>query len=240
MIVAALHGLRGGTGASAITAALAEALVLAGRRVLCIDLDPRNLLRLHFNHPWEDDQGWAVDAERDWHQKAFALGEHLHVLPYGRASGAAERFEHDWRTAPQAWPQRLARLDARHYDWVLLDVPTGWPEHQRQARRMAALWLTVAHADAACHTLLADRPVGVNEFLLVNRFASRSALQSDLLGLWQRDYRDWLAPCVIHQDEGMFEALAHKRSVVGYRPDSLASQDLRRLTAWLLTREGTP
>ncbi|WP_244613402.1 cellulose biosynthesis protein BcsQ [Modicisalibacter radicis] len=238
----ALQGLRGGTGTTSLLAALAESLTQAGHSVLCIDLDPRNQLRLHFNHPWQDDSGWAIAEQADaaWHEMAFSLGERLTFLPYGRGEGIAENLDSAWRDVPDIWSRRLAQLDPQRYDWILIDVPFDHPSHQRQIRRLASLWLTVANADAACHALLAERPVGVNEYLLVSRFSPRSLLQNDLLAIWQRQHDDWLVPCSIHQDEAMFEALAHKRSVIGHRSDSLAARDVQRLAAWLQARGATP
>ncbi|MDW5377126.1 cellulose biosynthesis protein BcsQ [Halomonas sp. HP20-15] len=233
----ALQGLRGGTGTTSLLAALAESLTRAGHNVLCIDLDPRNQLRLHFNHPWQDDSGWAVAERADaaWHEMAFSLGDRLTFLPYGCEEGIAEPLEPDWREVAHVWSQRLAQLDPQRYDWILIDIPNH-SALPRQMRNLASLWLTVVNADAACHALLAKHPIGVDEYLLINRFSPRSLLQNDLLAVWQRRHADWLVPCSIHQDEAMFEALAHKRSVLGHRSDSLASRDVQRLAAWLQTR----
>ena len=238
MNVIALQGLRGGTGTTSLVAALGEALARAGHGVLCIDLDPRNQLRLHFNHPWQDDTGWAIaeTTDNEWYEMAFALGERLTFLPYGRGTDAIEARGRDWLETFSLWGHRLAELDPHRYDWVLIDVPSAYSVHQREMHRLAPTWLTVTHCDAACHALLADRQAADNEYLLVNRFTPRSLLQNDLLAVWQHQYADWLVPCTIHQDEAMFEALAHKRSVVGHRSDSLAARDVQRLAAWLLAR----
>ncbi|WP_280563531.1 MULTISPECIES: cellulose biosynthesis protein BcsQ [unclassified Chromohalobacter] len=238
MNVLALQGLRGGTGSTSLLAALAEALTQAGLNVLCIDLDPRNQLRLHFNHPWRNNNGWATAeaAGAVWHEMAFALGERLTFLPYGQGAEVIEARERDRLGTFSLWGHRLAELDPHRYDWVLVDVPSACSVHQQEMRRLAPTWLTVTHCDAACHALLASREPDDNEYLLVNRFTPRSLLQNDLLAAWQHQYADWLVPCTIHQDEAMFEALAHKRSVVGHRSDSLAARDVQRLAAWLLAR----
>lgn len=212
--------------------------------MLCIDFDPRNLLRLHFNHAWSDTRGWAQACHEgaNWHAPAFVLGSQLHFLPHGRLEDAAiDRREVPESDNSQTWQQRLEGLDADAYRWVLIDVPAHDRKLQHQARRIADTWLLVTQADPACHVLLEAHTVSVGEYLLVNRFASRSALQSDLHALWQEQHGDWLVPLAIHRDEAMFEALAYKRSVVSHRPDSLASQDIHRLAAWLMAQhEDTP
>ncbi|MGC3874939.1 cellulose biosynthesis protein BcsQ [Halomonas sp. GXIMD04776] len=236
MIVVAVQGCRGGTGASSIVAGLAQALVQAGERVLCIDLDPHNLLRLHFNHDWHDDRGWAnaVNAGQAWHTHSFALGSLLHFLPYGYGDSESSAA---MQSASQgdAWSRRLRELDGDTYRWVLLDMPvTAFT--RRQDDSLTDMVLTVAHADPACHALLARREFHETDYLLVNRFAPSSALQNDLYTLWQAQYSDWLLPWTIHRDEAMFEALAHKQSIIAHRPDSLAAQGVRNLASWLLAR----
>lgn len=234
MTLVAVQGCRGGTGTSSIVAGLAQALVAAGERVLCIDLDPQNLLRLHFNHDGRDGRGWAnaVNTDQAWHDCSFALGSHLHFLPYGHGEGDAIPA-----SAPQGdiWQQRLKELDEDVYRWVLLDLPVA-PFAPQQDHFPVDVALTVAHADPACHALLARHRFRENERLLVNRFTPSSLLQNDLYTLWQAQYSDWLLPWAIHRDEAMFEALAHKCSVTAYRPDCLAAQGIRNLAAWLLAR----
>lgn len=240
MKVVAVQGLRGGAGVSSLVAALAEALVEAGQSVLCIDLDPANLLRLHFNHPWHDERGWALAWRegRDWRTQAFALGERLTFVPYGRlATHDAEALDVHCHAEPDDWRRRLAELEGSDHEWVLFDVPSGPRGHQRQARHAATLRLTVAQSDPGCHARLAERPVGVDEYLLINAFSSRSALQNDIHASWKEQCHDWLVPLVIHRDEAMFEALAHKCSVIGHQPASLAAQDVRRLATWLMAYE---
>ncbi len=49
MAILGLQGVRGGTGVTSITAALAWALQLLGESVLAIDASPDNMLRFFFN-----------------------------------------------------------------------------------------------------------------------------------------------------------------------------------------------
>ncbi len=86
MPVIALQGLRGGMGTTSVTAALAWALQQLGESVLAIDFTPDNLLRLHFNTPFELARGWAR-AEQDgggWQEGALRYCENLDFLPFGR------------------------------------------------------------------------------------------------------------------------------------------------------------
>ena len=59
MAILGLQGVRGGTGVTSITAALAWALQLLGETVLAIDASPDNMLRFFFNTDVHHQDGWA-------------------------------------------------------------------------------------------------------------------------------------------------------------------------------------
>src|SRR5476649_3028479 len=88
MSVIALQGIRGGTGTTSVTAALAWALSQLGEKVLAIDFSAANLLRLHFAMPYDSPRGWAT-AERaglGWQQGALRYNSRLDFLPFGQLS----------------------------------------------------------------------------------------------------------------------------------------------------------
>ena len=59
MAILGLQGVRGGTGTTSITAALAWALQLLGETVLVVDTSPDNMLRFFFNVDFSHKAGWA-------------------------------------------------------------------------------------------------------------------------------------------------------------------------------------
>ena len=68
MAILGLQGVRGGTGTTSITAALAWALQLLGETVLVVDASPDNMLRFFFNVDFSHKAGWAratIDGS-DW------------------------------------------------------------------------------------------------------------------------------------------------------------------------------
>lgn len=236
MRVVTFSGLRGGTGTTSVVAAVGYALQALGNRVLLIDLNPTNLLRLHGNLPFDATAGWArADlAGADWQDEAFHLLGKLHLLPYGLI--AAEN--HDEILARQHadkhyWRTRLATLQGR-VDWVLFDVPPGHPCESALGEQ--ALRIKVLEADAAAHALLMQK-LGDDACLLVNRFDPQSALQRDLMLLWREHMSRRLVPQVIHRDESMAAALAHKSPVGHFAPDALASQDVATIATWCMARQ---
>lgn len=234
MTVVALSGIRGGVGTTSLVAALGFALHGLQQRVLMVDLNPRNLLRLHYNLALDAHQGWATDAHdanSDWSEALQHVLEHLYLLPHGQPNGAAL----DQGDLSQLWSQRLPALQA-HFDWILLDLPSTLPGGQPALAQLpdSVMRIRVLEADAACHALLCTEGAG-DEHLLVNRFDPISQLQRDLMLLWgERQAR--LIPQVVHRDEAMAGALAWKSPVGYYAPDSLATRNLGSLATWLLAQ----
>lgn len=226
MTVVALSGMRGGVGTTALVAGVGFALHKLQQRVLMVDLQPRNLLRLHFNLALASTDGWAIaeqNAEGSWSEALFQVEEGLYLLPFGQVQAPGRAVE------GQAWAQRLQHLQA-HFDWIVLDTPATLPQLPDAVMR-----LRVLEADAACHALLSLEGAG-DDYLLVNRFDPISQLQRDLLLLW-RERHPQLIPQVIHRDEAMAGALAWKSPVGHYAADSLASHDVRSLATWLLAQQ---
>ncbi len=94
MAILGLQGVRGGTGVTSITAALAWALQLLGESVLAIDASPDNMLRFFFNTDIHHQDGWAralLDG-RDWRDAGLRYTQHIDLLPFGQLSAAKEKM----------------------------------------------------------------------------------------------------------------------------------------------------
>lgn len=237
MPVIALQGVRGGIGTTSVTAALAWALQQLGESVLAIDLAPDNLLRLHFNTPFELNRGWAR-AQLDglgWQQGAMRYGKKLDFLPFGRLS-VAERLKirHQGNDIPQRWQEFLALLRASgDYRWILLDIPAGDDPLLEQQLALADQVFLLLNPDANCHARLHQQPLPSACHLLINQYSSASPLQQDLHQLWLQTLPG-LLPLVIHRDEALAEALAVKQPLGEYRPESLAADEILTLANWCL------
>jgi cellulose synthase operon protein YhjQ len=226
-----LQGLRGGVGTTASTAAIGDALHSLGQKVLLIDLSAANLLGLHFNLPAAEAGGWALALSegRDWGEPAWEVAPGLHVLPYGvpTQEDAAPQLH-----TIEMWNQRLTKL-AGGYDWIVLDAGAQQPAPAYD------LALRIIEADAACHALLGrQNNLNAESYYLINRYEPLSQLQRDLRLVWQYSLNIALVPQVLHRDESMAEALAHKMPVTRYNPDSLSAQSAISIAIWCLARAG--
>lgn len=238
-----MSGLRGGVGTTSLLAGIGFALHAQGKRVLLVDLCPDNQLRLHFNLAVGETQGWArAQTEgQAWNHAAFAIDEHLHLLPYGVLDEVQYFTLDDWLYRhPDCWHTRCAAL-AEPYDWILFDVPQCLPGHRRLLGGGAPRQVTVLalEADAACHARLAGGSPPRADLLLVNRFDPVSQLQRDLLLLWREKYGESRLHQVIHRDEAVQESLASKSPVGFHAPHSQAASEMLSLATWCQVRGGS-
>ena len=78
-----ISGIKGGVGSTVIAANLASALAQAGEQVMCIDLDSKNELRLHFSHQWDDPTGWSSSLNLPIERSAFIDNDSVSFIPHG-------------------------------------------------------------------------------------------------------------------------------------------------------------
>jgi cellulose synthase operon protein YhjQ len=164
---------KGGVGKTTIAANLAHALARAGRRVLAIDFDPQNALRLHFGIPLDDHAGFLAELPRrpDWRTVARDVAPGIRLLPHGtvdlrEALALVAALERD----PALLDTPLASMLAEPGLLVIADTPPG------PSRTLAAL---VPHAALVLVALLADgASIAQLPQLQSGRFLGRGTLGS--------------------------------------------------------------
>lgn len=237
MPIIALQGVRGGIGTTSVTAGLAWSLHQLDESVLVIDFSPDNLLRLHFNTPFEQLRGWAraeLDGE-GWQHGAMRYVDGLDFLPFGQLTPTeTAQLNNKLQQNVSQWRDNLSVLQtSTDHRWILLDIPAGDNDFTREALALADKVLVLIHADASCHIRLHQQNLPDGCHFLLNQFAASSHLQQDLHQLWLQSL-DNLLPTFIHRDEAMAEALAAKQALGEYSPQSLAAEELMTLANWCL------
>lgn len=239
MAVIALQGVRGGAGATSLTAALGWALNTLGEQIIVIDLSADNLLRMHFNMEITQSRGWlraAFDGTA-WQQSALRYAPGLDFIPAGQLSEAEQmRFISQPATYSEAWVEQLAEL-RRFYPWILLDVPAGDTPWTRAMLALADRVLGVVVPDGNCHIRLHQRTFPADTLFLLNQFAPTSKAQQDLHQLWVNSLKN-LIPLTIHRDEAVAEALLNKQPLGEYRPHCLAAEGMMTFASWALINLG--
>lgn len=113
MPVIALQGIRGGIGVTSIAAGLCWALQQLNESVLVIDFTADNLLRLHFNMPFEKAEGWArsYHDKGDWRESIHTYNKRLSYLPFGKITQAeCINLKNEFQKNPDFWKKNIDDL----------------------------------------------------------------------------------------------------------------------------------
>jgi cellulose synthase operon protein YhjQ len=228
---------KGGVGRTTLAATVGVALRRLGRRVLAIDLDRQNALRLNFDLP-EDLHGIAgeIGSGRGWEDLAVETPAGIHLIPFGAVSSADALRVHAHVAQNPGWlRQRLAPFLEQPDLVVVLDLPAGPSAFNVEVDPLADLHLLPLLADAMSLALLprlqqGDYLLGGGERLpllgyVLNQVDPRRQLCRDVLALG-RDILGNSLYGMIHQDEAVAEAAACQMTVLDYAPDSVAIQDV--------------
>ena len=236
MAILGLQGVRGGTGTTSITAALAWALQLLGETVLVVDASPDNMLRFFFNVDYRHNAGWAralIDGN-DWRDAGLRYTSHIDLLPFGQLTpGERENIDQLQTTlAPMAGMVQKLHQQGDHR-WLLIDLPDGFSPLTHSLIDVCDRTQVVVHPAGNSHIRLHQQALPVNSDILINDLRVGSQLQEDLYQLWLESQRRIL-PVTIHRDEAMAECLAAKQPLGEYRQDSLAAEEILTLANWCL------
>ncbi|HBY1950878.1 TPA: cellulose synthase operon protein YhjQ, partial [Klebsiella pneumoniae] len=169
MAILGLQGVRGGTGVTSITAALAWALQLLGESVLAIDASPDNMLRFFFNTDIHHQDGWAralLDG-RDWRDAGLRYTQHIDLLPFGQLSAGERENVDQLQPTLGAIAEAVQQLQGQ-YRWLLLDLPAGYSPLTRELLTLCDRSLVVVHPDANSHIRLHQQPLPANGDILIN------------------------------------------------------------------------
>ncbi|MDO9502280.1 cellulose biosynthesis protein BcsQ [Falsiroseomonas sp.] len=233
---------KGGVGKTTLTANLADALQREGRRVMVMDFDPQNTLRLHFGVPLTDMGGFTADLPRrpDWRACVRETASGVKVLPHGAmelrgALGLAAALERD----PELLAAPMRSILSDPGLTVIADTSPG-PSHALAVLvPMASMVIAVLQAEAISAALIPDIDSGrfLGSGTMAALFAGRLRVvlnEVDLNSRLSRAAADAVARHLgprllgaVTRDETMAEALAMQKLVQEIAPDSRAAEDIR-------------
>lgn len=242
-IIAFISG-KGGVGKTTLAANIAEALVQRKKRVLLIDLDPQNALRLHLG--MDPDEIAGLIREGISSASIFDSPFGIKFIPFGRVSEAElEDFEAELKMHPGWLSDGIDSLNTGSFDFVILDTPPGPTVYLHQALQAAHRALVIVLADAASYasiqkiaSLVEQYTAGRSDFcgmsLLINQMPIQSKLGYQVRSALYANYAEQLVPVAIHKDSRVSQALAFERPVLQYEPGCKASLDIQYAADWLL------
>ncbi len=246
MNVLAIVSAKGGVGKTTLAANLGAAMS-SDRRVVCMDLDPQNALRLHLGVAMDELDGASrcTLENRPWDTALFQTPGSPEVLPYGTVNeGDRDAFEVFLAEHPDWLERGLSSLHLKSNDVLVLDTPPGPSLYLQQALRVANYVLVVVHADAASYATVPamegliqryciDRPGYKGSAYVLNNVNTDKALSRDIVEIMRSMLGDRLAPMVIHQDEAVRESLASDQLLADYDPHCEATFDVASCANWI-------
>jgi len=238
-----LSGLRGGAGTTSLAAMLSDSLCQLEQTVLAIDLNPSDLLRLHFNIDYGAVNGWAYSTykEQPWAEHIYKIASGLWVLPYGyqglrlqnNAPPTSELAEQFWRGEAG---EGLIQHGKNKLDWIIIDAPICCDNYLNYLAPNRYQHFLVAPADIAAHILLGQQTLAHNRKIVINQRDPTNQLSESIVLDWMLRYEAQILPIHFPKDNHIQEALAHKMPASRYFPDSEAAKTAKSLAIWCLSQ----
>ncbi len=235
---------KGGVGKTTLAANLADALRRQGRRVLAMDLDPQNALRLHFGVPLGDRSGFFAHLPRGigWRDAVRQTPAGVALLPHGTVGMAdALMIASALEQAPALLTEPLREMLADPGLVVVADLPPGPSRALALLAPHAALFVVVLLADANGMAQMPEidsgRFLGLGAVygpqperlrLVLNQVDYASRLSRAVAEALARHLGPRLLGALAREDE-VGEALAAQRLLLESAPTSRTALDLREL-----------
>jgi cellulose synthase operon protein YhjQ len=239
---------KGGVGKTTLAANLADALQRAGQRVLAMDCDPQNALRLHFGLPVRDGAGFMTELPRrpDWRSLLRRTESGIGLLPHGASDiRAALRLATALEREPELLLAPVRAMLAEPGLVLLADLPPGPSQMLNLLAPLADHVVTVLLADATSAALVPEIDSGrfLGSGTLATLLAARVRVVLNQVEAGSRLSRAVAEALVRHlgprllgavcRDEAVAEAFAAQRLLHAEAPDSPAALDIEEVARGL-------
>ncbi len=235
---------KGGVGKTTLAANVADGLVRLGHRVLAIDLDPQNALRLHFGVSLMDRTGFVAGLRDrpDWRAHVRETGSGVQLIAHGALDlrgaldlAAALDKDQDLLAAPMREMLSDPGLT------VVADLPPGPSQALAVLAPMATMVIGILQAEAISAALVPEiesgRFLGTGTMAALLAGRLRVVLNAvDLNSRLSRASAEAVARHLgfrmlgaISREETVAESLACQRLLLDHAPDSRAASDLREV-----------
>lgn len=237
---------KGGVGKTTLAANTAYELARAGHRVIMLDVDPQNALRLHFGIALSDTAGFThlLRQRPSWRRYLRETSVGVSLLPYG-ASTMDDAIALTVAVAQTEGLLQDAVDDILSTPDVCLvvDTPPGPSSLLAALLSRIDLLVTVLLIDATSISLLPTLENGgsygvvpeVCMGFILNQFDPRTRLGGVIADAATRHLGDRLLG-TIYRDESVGEAIAAQKVLAQYAPGSKASQDIAAASRAILSR----
>lgn len=241
---------KGGVGKTTLTANLTYALARTGSKVLAIDFDVQNALRLQFGVPLADERGYVASSsdQSDWSQNVLSASGNIFVLPYGEVSEAQRLQFEDKLTHDEHFVSRgLSSLLNYPGLTIVADFPPGPSAALKALSPLADLHIITLLADAASMSMLPhienNRLTGAplnsrhGHYFVINQSDNRRQVSRDVTAFMEERLGERLLG-IVHRDESVIEANASQKSIFDFNPNSAAAFDIEIIAKKIAAKLG--
>jgi cellulose synthase operon protein YhjQ len=244
---------KGGVGKTTLAANVANELTLAGLRVIALDLDPQNTLRLHFGIALDDGGGFThlLAEHPQWRRCLRETPVGVSLLPYG-SSGTDDAIVLAAAVAemPRILLQPIDDILSSPDICLVVDTSPGPSPLLTALLPRIDLLVAVLLVDAASVALIptveqgayssgqADDSTPAVAFVL-NQFDPRTRLGGVIADGATRRLGEQLLG-IVYRDEFVAEASAAQKVLAKYAPASKANHDIAAISRAILTRLRMP
>lgn len=236
MSIICIASPKGGVGKTTMAANLAFALQRLGHRVIAIDFDNQNALRLHFGMALDDSSGYVdeIHSQMEWTRLLQGTDSGVRYLPYGRVSKhQMVQYEKLLDSTPVFLENKLAPFLNQSDTVIIADLPPGPSAALRALAHFNPMIVNVLLADSASLSVLPEiesdsfygEEARQRTYYIVNQMDMRSQLNRDITQFLNERLAASLLGTV-HRDEALPEANANQMSVFKYAQSSAVAADI--------------
>jgi cellulose synthase operon protein YhjQ len=242
---------KGGVGKTTLAANVASGLSRAGRKVIALDLDPQNALRLHFGVALGDRSGFTHQLlqQSDWRAALRPTATGVALLAYGHTDmPSAMTLAATVTHSPALLHGPVRDMLANPEVWLVVDTPPGPSALLAALLPMTDLLLTVLHVDATSVSLIPAIDSGdtygggdtksvrhADQGFILNQFDPRTRLGGTIADAASRHLGARLLG-IVYRDDHVSEAVAAQKVLADYAPAAKATQDIGQITRAILAR----
>ncbi|MGP8306560.1 cellulose biosynthesis protein BcsQ [Vibrio sp. YIC-376] len=246
-----LVSLRGGAGATTITANLAKALEKINKHVLAIDVSPENLLQLHLGLSFDAQEGWAYNllAEKSWYDAGYQCPQGMSFLPFGRLNA-------EQTSSLCLQKDQLIHFLGRETLRVSENKAELWQVFHGHLSDLAMgsftdsmdMVLIVLTADASSYAalqywLLTQEAIQLKRAnklrFVINQYQPETEISRDMMLVLKTELDELSIPVVIHRDTVLHECVANLTTAQQFAPNSQAAKDFQSLAFWIVSTLST-
>ena len=213
---------KGGVGKTTVVANLAYAFSRSGSKVVVVDFDPQNALRLYFGLSLNDERGFVTLPHNDWLNSCINVDKNLFMLPFGKSNKEQRTVLDEALKEPDYFRKVQGSIFNNPDVLVIADFPPGYSQALESIASVSKMQIVPLLADAASVSLfsqllaggLMDGLVGggLGYYIVLNQIDNRIKLNREVQNFAIQNFKDNLLG-MIHRDISVTEAAGQQVSV---------------------------